>query len=287
MSPNDTFTDSYTSASFVSAGPGMGITVNVTGISISGTGATNYALTSTTAATTANISDSINLSALSLNGVNYGSSTAALPIWTGSALQLTNTTTETSSAWLGSAIPVSTAFSTTFQFQITPAATGPNAIGDGFAFVIQGAPSGAATLGATGYGMYIGYDGIPNSIAIEFDTYENGQYEDPAGSHIGIQSLGAQPNTPDHTPATGANLGGPTTATFADGNPHTATITYDGSSTISVYLDGSATPVVSSTVPINLNTLLGLSGGPAYIGFTAATGGAQENSNILTWTWDY
>jgi hypothetical protein len=287
ISPNDTFTDSYTSASFVSAGPGMGITVNVTGISISGTGATNYALTSTTAATTANISDSINLSALSLNGVNYGSSTAALPIWTGSALQLTNTTTETSSAWLGSAIPVSTAFSTTFQFQITPAATGPNAIGDGFAFVIQGAPSGAATLGATGYGMYIGYDGIPNSIAIEFDTYENGQYEDPAGSHIGIQSLGAQPNTPDHTPATGANLGGPTTATFADGNPHTATITYDGSSTISVYLDGSATPVVSSTVPINLNTLLGLSGGPAYIGFTAATGGAQENSNILTWTWDY
>jgi hypothetical protein len=132
--------------------------------------------------------------------------------------------------------------------------------------------------------MYIGYDGIPNSIAIEFDTYENGQYDDPAGSHIGIQSLGTQPNTPDHTNAS-ANFGGPTLASFADGNVHTATITYDGSATISVYLDGSATPVLSSAVPINLNTLLGLSG-PAYVGFTAATGAAQENSDILSWTWN-
>jgi hypothetical protein len=55
---------------------------------------------------------------------------------------------------------------------------------------------------------------------------------------------------------------------------------------MSVYLDGSATPVLSSAVPINLNTLLGLSGGPAYVGFTAATGAAQENSDILSWTWN-
>ncbi|MGA2880343.1 MAG: MBG domain-containing protein [Bryobacteraceae bacterium] len=278
--------ESYTSASFVNAGPRTGITVNVNGISISGAGVGNYSLQNTTATTNANISDTINLSALSLNGKNYGSNTTALPVWTGSALQLTSAGSETASAWLGTAIPVASAFTTTFQFKITPAATGPNAIGDGFAFVIRGASTGATTLGATGYGMYIGYDGIPNSIAIEFDTYENSQYDDPDGPHIGIQSLGAEPNTPDHTPATGAKLVTPVQATFADGNAHTATITYDGVSTISVYLDGSASPIVSGTVKGGLNTFLGLSGGPAYIGFTAATGGAQENSDILTWTWN-
>jgi hypothetical protein len=67
---------------------------------------------------------------------------------------------------------------------------------------------------------------------------------------------------------------------------HTATITYDGSSIISVYLDGSATPVVSGTVTGGLGSFLGLTSGNAYLGFTAATGGGQENSDILTWTWD-
>jgi Legume lectin domain/MBG domain/YDG domain len=286
VSVNDTFTDSYTSATFASAGAGTGIGVTVTGISISGTGATNYTLSNTTATTTANISDSITLQALSLNGLNYGSNTAAPPVWTGSALQLTNTGSQTTSAWLSTAIPVASAFTTSFQFKITPPFSATDSIGDGFAFVIQGASSGAATLGSTGYGMYIGYAGIPNSIAIEFDTYYNSQYQDPTGPHIGIQSLGTQPNTPDHTPATGADLGGPVAATFADGNVHTATITYDGISTLSVYLDGSTSPVLSSTVAINLNTLLGLNGGPAFVGFTAATGGAQETGDILSWTWN-
>jgi hypothetical protein len=229
------------------------------------------------------ISDSINLSALALNGT---AAPTAPTVLTGPVLQLANNVSQTSSAWLGTAIPVSSAFTTTFRFQITPASSGPNSIGDGFAFVIQAASTGNATLGTAGMGGYIGYFGIQNSIAIEFDTYDNSQFDDPAGDHIGIQSRGTAPNTTDHTPAVGANLGGPVLATFADGNVHTATITYDGSSTMSVYLDGSATPVLSSAVPINLNTLLGLSGGPAYVGFTAATGAAQENSDILSWTWN-
>ena len=254
-------------------------------ITCGGQSSTNYNITyNNTGVLT--ISDTINLSALSLNGTNYGSNASSPPTWTGTALQLTNTTTETTSAWLGSAIPVSSAFTTTFRFQITPASSGANSIGDGFAFVIQSASTGNATLGTTGMGGYIGYFGIPNSIAIEFDTYDNSQFDDPAGAHIGIQSRGTAQNTTDHTPATGANLGGPVLAAFADGNAHTATITYDGSSTIKVYLDGSATPVLTSAVAINLNTLLGLSSGPAYVGFTAATGAAQEDSDILSWTWN-
>lgn len=293
---NDTFTDAYTNASFASIGPGMGIAVNVTGISISGPGAANYALTSTTATTTANISDSVNFSLLSLNGVNY------TPAWNGSVLQLTNSGSETTSAWLRTAIPVSSAFTTTFQFQITPAATGSNTIGDGFAFVIQSAPSpnggspwsgsGNTTLGTTGLGEYIGYVGIPYSIAIEFDTWYNQSEDDPqvaadaSDAHIGVQSNGTSPNSANH--GTAANLGGPTLNNFADGGQHTARITYDGNSTIKVYVDGSR--VVTGTVPSSqtLSQFLGLNGGPAYIGFTAATGGAQEVDLLgSTWTWDF
>ncbi len=294
----DTFADAYTSASFASIGPGTGIAVNVTGISISGPGSANYALTSTTATTAANISDAIDLSKLSPNGVNY------TPTWNGSMLQLTNTGSETTSAWLPAAIPVSSAFTTTFQFQITPQATGSNTIGDGFAFVIQSAPSptggspwsgsGNTTLGTTGLGEYIGYVGIPHSIAIEFDTWYNSSEDDPqvaanaSDAHIGIQSNGALPNSANH--GTAANLGGPTLHNFADGGPHTATITYDGASTISVYLDGSSTPLVTGTLPSSqtLSMLLGLNGSPAYIGFTGATGGAQEVDLLgSTWTWNY
>lgn len=42
---------------------------------------------------------------------------------------------------------------------------------DGFAFVIQHAPNTTATIGLNG--GQIGFGGIPNSLAISFDTWEN------------------------------------------------------------------------------------------------------------------
>jgi hypothetical protein len=53
--PGDAFTDGYASASFADKNVGTGKTVSVSGIAISGTDASNYTLTSTTASTTANI----------------------------------------------------------------------------------------------------------------------------------------------------------------------------------------------------------------------------------------
>lgn len=228
----------------------------------------------------------VSLSSLVLNGTNYSTNEAAPPtivqVNSQPALQLTNGVGDTTvSAWSPGTMPVSSAFTTTFQFKIT---AGAGSLADGFAFVIQGAPTGTSTLGATGYGMYIGYDGIPNSLAVEFDTYYNSQYEDPVSPHIAIQSLGPSPNTPDHTPATGANLGGgPVVATFADGNVHTATVTYDGNVTLQVQLDNAA--IITATLPYPLATMLNLTGGNAYVGFTASTGGGSENTLITSWNW--
>ena len=270
----DTFTDSYTSASFADPNPGTGKTVMVSGISISGPGAANYMLTSTTAQTTANIT--IDLTAIPLNG-------PATRI--GSTVRFTNAVTEASSAWLGTPVPIASGFSTSFSFRITGGIT--STLADGFAFVIQNSPMGASAVG--GVGGDIGYAGIPNSIAIEFDSYPNAGAgsNDPSYQHIGIQSNGTAPNSPDHGSSespSSANRGGPFQATFADGNVHTATIRYNpATTTLSVSLDGT---VVGSAV-VNLSSLFPLANNiGAYVGFTAATGIYGEYMDLLTWTWN-
>ena len=72
------------------------------------------------------------------------------------------------SAWYSVLQPVANGFSTTFKFQITNAS---NPSADGIAFVIQNSQAGLQALGDGGGG--IGYQGIDNSLAIEFDTYAN------------------------------------------------------------------------------------------------------------------
>jgi hypothetical protein len=77
---------------------------------------------------------------------------------------------------------------------------------------------------------------------------------------------------------------------MADGNIHTVTINYSGPSTtlLDVILDGvdlfpptEANP--SGGVVFNVATI-GLTSGNALVGFTAATGGGDDNQDILSWT---
>ena len=55
--------------------------------------------------------------------------------------------------------------------------------------------SSATALGAGSGGL--GYSGIPNSLAVEFDTFANPW--DPSSNHVAVQSCGTQPNSPMHT----------------------------------------------------------------------------------------
>ena len=64
-----------------------------------------------------------------------------------------------------------------------------------FAFVIQG--EGVDALGTNGKGM--GYSGINNSLAVEFDTYFDPEENDPYENHISIQTRGwRHSNSEDH-----------------------------------------------------------------------------------------
>ena len=185
--------------------------------------------------------------------------------------------------WLVNKPSLAGGFQTTFQFQISDiggiteeSPFGLQQGGDGFAFVIQnfsipvvGPPAG-----------FLGYHGIPNSLAVEFDTWWNGEdgFFDPNGNHISVHSRGTAPNSVSET----ASLGQATNIPFMkDGAVHVARVVY-APGTLSVFLDDLTNPAL--TIPnLDLSRLLILDNGSAWVGFTAGTGAAWENHDILAW----
>lgn len=181
------------------------------------------------------------------------------------------------SAWYATQQAVDAGFTTTFTFQITDQGGVTDSDGvtgaDGFAFVIQNTT--ATAVGTEG--GWLGYTGIENSVAIEFDTYNNVTDSfDPSGNHISVQTCGVSANSANHTYSLGATSDIPD---MSDGNVHTASLTY-ANKVLHVYLDA----VHALDVSVDLASTLELNEGKAWVGFTAATGSAYETHDILNWT---
>ena len=197
-------------------------------------------------------------------------------------------------AWFNSAVDVQSGFTSEFSFRISDRGgykpdwePGVNNDGaDGFAFVIQA--QGVSELGL--YASGIGYYGIPNSLAIEFDTWANKpSYCEPNGNHVAFQSLGALANRPEHCSGTefDGTFTNPTLAIatvgpdLSNGTTYNARIVYNPG-LLQLYLTDFSTPILSAK--INRGTLLNLQGGRnAFIGFTSSTGGAWGNHDIVGW----
>jgi hypothetical protein len=210
----------------------------------------------------------------STTGLQLNGSAAAA----GTVLRLTNTGTfEAGSAWYTAGQRVQGGFATTFQFQITRGLQGG---GDGFAFVIQNSSTTALGLsgGYLGYAGVSSNPGIPNSIAIEFDTIQNGNFHDPNSNHISVHTRGTLPNDADEAFSLGATTSIPD---INDGNIHQIMIEY-APGTLQIFMDDNLTPRL--TVAVNLGTLLNLDDGRAFVGFTAGTGTATEDHDILNWS---
>jgi Bacterial lectin len=161
-----------------------------------------------------------------------------------------------SSAWYNTQVNVAQGFVTRFRFRIKQVQSS-FVPADGFAFVIQN--SGLSALG--GLGIDIGYGGIADSLAVEFDTYLNSF--DPNNNHVAIQSCGTGVNTSDHSVC---NLGIQPNLpiTLPDGISHEGTISYvpdpEGRArTMQVEIDRQ--PIL--TVKVNLQKLLELPGNNA------------------------
>ncbi len=217
------------------------------------------------------------------------------------------------SAWFNNQQPVAGGFTTTFTFQLTGTTAGGGGDADGIAFVIQTSAQNA--LGPEGCGIGFGgsssgctpvsgpQTGIPSSLAVEFKTHSDGSpYLSP--NSVFIQSNGPNANCVDQSCGIASNANLP--INLGDGNPHTAIISYTLTPLptasncnvpgapplpcLDVVLDGN--DLFNGGVPLTipdtniiaapLSALIGSNN--AWVGFTAATGGGDNNQDILSWT---
>lgn len=200
---------------------------------------------------------------------------------------------QTGAAYSTSAITLgsSDTFSTAFQFRFTqPGGWDP---ADGITFILA-----KSTAGIGGVGVGMGYLGVPNSVAIEFDTYNNAGYglgnnDGNSSNHVSIDTNGNLTNTAI------TNVYGNGSCGFPGGNPGqsnysvpgcmsngdlwTVNVGYDGSN-LSVSLfdptEGSTYNAINNYA-IDIASLLGTN--QAYVGFTAGTGAGWENHDIVNW----
>ena len=187
-------------------------------------------------------------------------------------LRLTNDLTQGGSAFTTAPLSLAAdaSFSTFFTFQITdlqPCGGGGGA--DGLVFVVQ---TLANDVGGSGGG--IGYQGITNSVGIEFDTWDNGLPGDADGNHVGIDLGGS----------TDSVVAAPVFPDFNDGNPWYAWIDYDGTidrleARVSQVPVRPAAPQVATTV--DLPAVLGTT--DAFVGFTSGTGCGGGDHDIRNW----
>lgn len=199
-------------------------------------------------------------------------------------------------AYYGKRVAVENGFETTFDFRISRPGRPEGQTGEqgaeGLAFVIHNDPDGLAARGHRGGSL--GYAGIRNGLAVEFDIYQNLENEhpmgDPNGNHISVHSapkgefgeIGAEINyslgyTTDETNPDLPNFIG------NESSSHTAKIVYEPG-LLKIFLDDMTTPVLE--LPITLSEYMQFVDGKAFVGFTAATGvdWGWASHDILNWT---
>jgi hypothetical protein len=150
--------------------------------------------------------------------------------------------------------------------------------GDGFAVVIQNAvPTAVPPLIG-----YIPYH-LPGALAVEFDTWMNGNLGDPDGNHISVQrvpvkQVAAKPFAAfEHQRSI---AWGTPPVNLADGQVHTVRIAYRNG-VLQVFFDQMKEPVVVADTD-----LAGAvdAQGMGYLGFAAGTAAAFQRHEILSWS---
>ncbi|KAG6598151.1 lectin domain-containing protein [Phytophthora cinnamomi] len=224
----------------------------------------------------------------------------------------------TGAAWYPRQMNVREGFSTTFSFRAANPSTVCRVMdnvhtncrsrgGDGFAFVVHNDVQQELALGSGG--MALGYGGLENALAIEFDMWFNPELLDVYENHISVHvsgnggvvqpnhtySLGCTSNIPDLTEDTHSvritykpNLDERMlfdeafTASTLAGDFFSSGAWRSGIGLLAIYLDDMNSPAL--TVPLRIENTLELYHGRAWVGFTGATGAnAWQTLDILSW----
>jgi hypothetical protein len=197
----------------------------------------------------------------------------------GQALRLTPSQRDVAgAAWFRDKQPVGNGFESIFQFRLTEQ-RGLGRGADGFAFVLQNSGPSAVGANGSGGGFALREDdgaGIPQSIAIFFDTFRNQEIGDPSNNFVTICTAGTPKEM--HWPPARLASTKKLAVNLKDRKIHTARISYQPPVLV-VYLDN--VRILVSTV--DLSTVTGPDGA-VWAGFTASTGSGYENHDILNWT---
>lgn len=170
------------------------------------------------------------------------------------------------SAWATTKIDLTESFESTFKVYLHHGRPGA----DGIAFLVQA--KGPRALG--GWGGGLGYRGIRNSVAVEFDTFQN--TTDPSSNHLAVV-LGGDPATQAASAESSIPL---------YGKPFLARVAYDAATTnLRVYVKSLH---AGSTEQLLLEESVDLAGevgeSAAWVGFTAATGTALSKQDVYSWS---
>jgi glucose/arabinose dehydrogenase len=217
-----------------------------------------------------------------LAGFNYANFASSPEVVTngnaskaGNNLRLTpDANSQVGSAFYNRALQVdgSTSFNTQFQFQLSGGQGSGGA--DGFTFVLHNDSRGAGAIGAGGGS--VGYAGIGRSLAIEFDTYDNGA-GDPDANHISLLRNGTVSTAVKNATA-GLDLNG--------GTAMNAWVDYNAATKqLSVFLSNTTTKPGTAVLTETID-LAATVGNQAFIGFTGATGGLRNLQEIQNWTFN-
>jgi glucose/arabinose dehydrogenase len=159
-------------------------------------------------------------------------------------------------------------FRSGFSFRIDGGSGGA----DGLTFTIQNDPRGATAIGAAG-GL-LGYQGIVNSVAVEFDFFKNEW--DVNDNHVSILHGTVSSVLVTKIPEFDLN----------DGSQYYAWVDYNGvSNVLAVYLSDTATKPALALLKTSVD-LEAVVGDSAYFGFTAGTGGLNNSHKLLSWQVD-
>ena len=169
------------------------------------------------------------------------------------------------SAWAKTKLNLNESFES--QFKVYLHHTQPGA--DGIAFLVQ--DDGPRALG--GWGGGLGYRGIRNSVAVEFDTFQN--TTDPSSNHLAVVLHG--------NPDVHAAVGEPSIPLY--GRPFWARVNYDAAThDLRVYvksLRAGAEEQLALETTVDLADGVGASS--AWVGFTAGTGNLYSKQDIYSW----
>jgi hypothetical protein len=220
-------------------------------------------------AITISYSDFSDLSAFQLNGSAASIPNPAAP---DNALRLTNNLSQSGSAFLTDAISLNNqaSFSARFDFRIFDAIGSFDKDGwgaDGLSFVVQTVSN---SVGGAGGG--IGYRYITDSVGIEFDTWNNPEWDDADGNHVGINLEGDVNSVAQATVSPRMN----------NGEVWTAWIDYDGvNDLLEVRLSDTGLRSDVALLSYNLDLVSVLGSTNAFVGFTSGTGSAGGHHDIL------